>query len=231
MAVSVWSIFNQLSTFVFFQKKFGKHAALIVGCVLVGIGMELVAALGTNIKAPDGLFLMSMALLTMGLGMSFMTPALTAVASRYASHEQQGAILGNAAALKSLGQTVGPLLWGVVYQSNRSYVFVFAGVSSFVMASIALAMYLLNKRLPEHRDERPVMDGVQRDGDAKLESVEMAALEEGKDDAAIAEIRSLRTENRVLRSKLSQYESNDIVNPDMTEALETAAKQHEVPGV
>mmetsp|Transcript_19662 Transcript_19662/g.29353 ORF Transcript_19662/g.29353 Transcript_19662/m.29353 type:complete len:360 (-) Transcript_19662:21-1100(-) len=54
MGASIWTVLNQMSSFVMFQKKFGKHASLMVGSVSMAVAYLCISFWGDDIKAFTG---------------------------------------------------------------------------------------------------------------------------------------------------------------------------------
>lgn len=89
MGASVWMIFNQMSTFVYFQKKFGKHASLTLGSFLMGGGMLAISFWGGSTRDFTGVPLVIISVGILAFGVAFVQPSVTAITSRYASQSEQ----------------------------------------------------------------------------------------------------------------------------------------------
>jgi MFS family permease len=88
-------------------------------------------------------------LVVLAVALGLTQPLLASLASQFAGKDQQGTVLGFAQSSGSLARTVGPLLWGALYQH-------FGPTASFVggsIAAICAAVVALGAR-PSTSDER-----------------------------------------------------------------------------
>lgn len=86
-------------------------------------------------------------LVVLALGVGLTQPLLAALSSTYAGKEQQGVVLGFAQSSGSLARTVGPLLWGVVYQHVGSTA-TFLGGATAAACAVIVSSRLLALREP-----------------------------------------------------------------------------------
>jgi len=211
MGASVWMVLNQMSTFVVFQKKFGKHATLAVGSVVMAVGMLLISFWTGDVRSFSGVPLVVISIAILAFGVSFVQPSVTAITSRYASQSEQGSVLGRSQAIRSLGNTLGPLIWGIIYSADWRLVYILCAVLSLIITVLSLLLLRMNRKLPEHT-KKPSEKGAIELSDMKVH------IPEGSDEAT-----HLRRENVILRSKLKKYISHhrtEVISPDMEEALE-----------
>jgi len=114
--------------------KFGERPLVVLGLVLLVAGLTL---LGLPLTASLGVMLPAVALLAAGSGL--LTPAITALVSRRSTAAAQGASLGVAQSMASLGRIAGPLAGGLLYEFGWSMPYL-AGAA--VMAcGLAIALY------------------------------------------------------------------------------------------
>jgi DHA1 family multidrug resistance protein-like MFS transporter len=111
-----------------------------VGFALMGTGIALLAAAQTK-----PLVFAFAALLS--LGMAFIAPNVSALVSKRGGEEQAGASLGIQNAANSLGQSVGPLLGGVLLLWEVNAPYLFSGA-----LLIALAAFIAGKGLAARRE-------------------------------------------------------------------------------
>lgn len=108
----------------------GKISEMIqigTGFALMGVGIALLATAQTK-------FLVFAFVALLSLGMAFIAPNLSALVSKRGGDRQAGASLGIQSAANSLGQSVGPLLGGVlfIWQINAPYLL--SGASLIALA-------------------------------------------------------------------------------------------------
>jgi DHA1 family multidrug resistance protein-like MFS transporter len=99
------------------------------GFALMGTGITLLATAQTKLLVFAFVALLS-------LGMAFIAPNLSALVSKHGGAKQVGASLGIQNAANSVGQSVGPVLGGVlfIWQINAPYVF--SGAVLLVLATV-----------------------------------------------------------------------------------------------
>lgn len=100
------------------------------GFALMGTGIALLATAQTK-------FLVFAFVALLALGMAFIAPNLSALVSKRGGEQQAGASLGIQNAANSLGQSVGPLLGGVlfIWQTNAPYL-----LSGALLIALALGI-------------------------------------------------------------------------------------------
>jgi len=94
MGASIWMVIHQTSTFVAFQKKFGKHASLMLGACFMGLGLFAMSAWGGDVRSFTGVPLVVLSVGTLAFGVAFVQPSITSITSRYALQSEQGSVLG-----------------------------------------------------------------------------------------------------------------------------------------
>ncbi len=114
----------------FLAGKISEMIQIGVGFALMGTGIALLATAQTK-----PLVFVFVALLS--LGMAFIAPNLSALVSKRGGERQAGASLGIQNAANSLGQSVGPLLGGVlfIWQTNAPYL-----LSGALLIALALGI-------------------------------------------------------------------------------------------
>ena len=111
----------------------GKISELVqigAGFALMGTGIALLATARTKLLVFAFVALLS-------FGMAFIAPNLSALVSKRGGERQAGASLGIQNAANSLGQSVGPLLGGVlfIWQINAPYL-----LSGVLLIALALSI-------------------------------------------------------------------------------------------
>ncbi|GAB5355069.1 hypothetical protein AAMO2058_000174100 [Amorphochlora amoebiformis] len=222
MGVSVWTVFHQMSSFVVFQRKFGKHAALILGSICLGVGFLLLSLLGEDVWAFTGVPLLAISVALLGFGVALTNPAITSITSRYATKLEQGSILGRSTALRSVGSTIGPVVWGVLYGVDWRLVFQLCFAMSLLCTVIGIVVLRMNYSLPEHiREAKSPKIGKS----SEPIGVEMSVRKLGPTEEP-GELHALRNENQKLKKKLAHYQGEEL-SPDLQETLELEA-QHNI---
>jgi DHA1 family multidrug resistance protein-like MFS transporter len=114
----------------FLAGKINETIQIGAGFALMGTGIALLATAQTK-------FFVFAFVALLALGMAFIAPNLAALVSKRGGEQQAGASLGIQNAANSLGQSVGPLLGGVlfIWQINAPYLF-----SGAVLLSLALVI-------------------------------------------------------------------------------------------
>jgi MFS family permease len=115
-------------------KRFRELNVVIVGAISSGAGLVLIA----NAHAVPTLVA---GLLALGLGLGITQPLLASLASRYAGEDNRGALLGYAQSAGGLARTVGPSLWGFVYNAiSPGAPFAGGAISAGVVLALALGL-------------------------------------------------------------------------------------------
>ena len=114
----------------FLAGKISEMIQIGAGFALMGTGIALLATAQTK-------FLVFAFVALLSLGMAFIAPNLAALVSKRGGEQHAGASLGIQNAANSLGQSIGPLLGGVlfIWQINAPYLF-----SGAVLLSLALVI-------------------------------------------------------------------------------------------
>ncbi|MEO7001175.1 MAG: MFS transporter [Ktedonobacterales bacterium] len=120
-------------------KRFGERSLLVAGLMLLGVGLALLP-FGANLV----ILLIGVSVLSLGDGA--VTPTISTLLSFASADEAQGATLGLAQGLSSLGRMLGPLLAGVLFVIGAGLPFI-AGA-----ALAALAVGLALPALPGAQD-------------------------------------------------------------------------------
>ena len=122
----------------FLAGKINEMIQIGAGFALIGTGIALLAT------AQTAFFIFAFVAL-LALGMAFIAPNLAALVSKRGGDEQAGATLGIQNASNSLGQSVGPLLGGLlfIWQINAPYL-----ISGAVLLTLALVIgwKVMNRR-------------------------------------------------------------------------------------
>lgn len=115
-------------------EKIGERPLVVFGLVLLVAGLGL---LGLPLPASLGVLLPTVALLA--AGSALLTPSITSLVSRRSPVAAQGASLGVAQSMNSLGRIVGPIVGGFLYAFGWSLPYL---IGAAVMAcGLALAVY------------------------------------------------------------------------------------------
>ena len=93
---------------------------------LLRMAMPLLIVAFTMLATLDTYMGLTAALMIQGLGMGLAGPGFSAGASLAVSAEEQGAVAGVAGACGPLGFTLGPLIGGVMYQTDPTLPYIFA---------------------------------------------------------------------------------------------------------
>ncbi len=129
-------------------KRFGEAVTAVTGCVLMFIGLVILA-----LAATFGMMLGATAII--GIGNSLLMPTLSALASRSASAEWQGRALGVVQSAGSLARFAGPLTAGwLLGFSETGHRMPYAALP-FAVAAAFLAVATLAAIALEIRRERP----------------------------------------------------------------------------
>eukprot|EP00298_Acanthocystis_sp_HF-20_P001350 c11755_g1_i1.p1 GENE.c11755_g1_i1~~c11755_g1_i1.p1 ORF type:complete len:522 (-),score=190.57 c11755_g1_i1:188-1726(-) len=204
MATSVLGVVVQTLLYQSFQRKSGKHGSGIIGAILMGIGLVLMSFLNRPLDSFTGLPLLCISLTIMSIGFSFTTPSLSATLSRYTSASSQGSVMGVSQGLQSLARTVGPILWGSMYESSSTIPFIIAGVCCFVGAALNFLVLMINRRF--HAKENTPIRRQNTDDEIEHE----AAGSEMNDIRDISDVNELKMEIQRLREKIASYESKEM---------------------
>ncbi|PZU43098.1 MAG: MFS transporter, partial [Sphingomonas sp.] len=108
MAVGVVSVFCQSLVTGRLARRFGESRVLAGGCLLFGVGL-----LG-QMFSPAAWFV-PVAMIIGGFGMAMTMPNISAMISRAAPPDRQGAMLGLNMAASSSGRIVGPIVAGAMF--------------------------------------------------------------------------------------------------------------------
>ena len=111
--------------------------------ILIGIGLGSMAFAGTAYAMELTTFLISQALLAIGIGL--INPSLSAIVSLYASEETQGRYLGILRSVASLARAMGPLLAASLYFYFGSRFSYFTG-SLIMLSTLILAKQLVQPK-------------------------------------------------------------------------------------
>lgn len=214
MLMGIYQVIIQILLFPKLQIRFGKHGCGILGSTMSSVGLLLFGFIHGDTKQFNGLPLMVVAIAFASFGNAVTVPSMSSVLSRYTSQSKQGATLGVAQSAEALARTVGPLLWGSIYDSSRHLPFQISA-AFYVVAGIIFGFVLYkNQTLPEHKqliaddddsDEKMVSSG---DGKQSLSfTFKSLSLEE--------QVQSLLDENRALKEKLNHYEEKFDTSEDV----------------
>lgn len=202
MLMGIYQVTIQILIFPKIQHRIGKHGSGIFGCLLCSVGLLLFGFVSGKAREIDGLPLMVIALCFASFGNAIIVPSLSAVLSRYTSQSKQGATLGVAQSAEALARTVGPMLWGSIYETSRHLPFQIS-TSFYVVAGGIFSLVLYqNQSLPEHM--------TLEEGDDKAEDVSSEDKEKHQlQSLSLQEqVQSLLHENRILKEKLQRYEES-----------------------
>lgn len=112
--------------------RIGDKATFILGLVCSAIGL-----VGSTMARSVELF--AMALVPLGLGMGFGHPTVTALVSRAARGDEQGRVQGTAAAVESLGRTIGPI-WGNASLQRYGDTVPYLSAAGFLVMTLILSL-------------------------------------------------------------------------------------------
>uniref|UniRef100_A0A7S3K2E7 Major facilitator superfamily (MFS) profile domain-containing protein n=1 Tax=Aureoumbra lagunensis TaxID=44058 RepID=A0A7S3K2E7_9STRA len=141
MAFASMSVFIQGGLYPYLIKYFGKHGLIILGSCCMVIGNLSFAAVRSRQKF-RAMPLLIISLFFLCFGFSILSPSITAVLSRYAPADRQGAILGTSQGLQALSRVLGPLLFGGLFGINAASCYIVA--SFFALVSALFAAFALN---------------------------------------------------------------------------------------
>ena len=202
MLMGIFQVTIQILLFPKLQNRLGKHGCGILGSTLSSIGLLLFGFVKGDSKEVNGLPLLVLAVAFASFGNAMSVPSLSSVLSRYTSQAKQGATLGVAQSAEALARTVGPLLWGSIYESSRHLPFQISA-AFYVVAGVLFGIILYsNQTLPEHKklvdaDEDEKIAEID-DDEKQKKAFKSLGLEE--------QVQSLLDENRLLKERLNRYE-------------------------
>ena len=127
----------------FLGGKISERVQIGAGLALMGTGIALLATAQSRVLVFAFVTLLS-------AGMAFIAPNLAALVSKRGGDRQAGTSLGMQNAASSFGQTVGPLLGGVLFIWQRNAPYYFSGA-----LLITLAVVVLWKVMDVQGDARP----------------------------------------------------------------------------
>ena len=113
------------------SKRIGSRRVAILGCSILAL------ALGALPYAP-GLPMLLVVVGGLAVGQGFTSPSLSALASRLATADEQGSVLGVAQSLSAAARATGPVLAGFLYDLNLSLPYWLSAVLVLV-AAVCLA--------------------------------------------------------------------------------------------
>ncbi|RKG99001.1 MFS transporter [Corallococcus sp. CA047B] len=122
-------------------RKVGEFRLLITGALILASGMT---GLAVSQQAP----LMMASVVLVGVGMGFLQPLISSLASQVATSSQQGAVLGLAQSCGGLARTVGPVATGWMYASLGTQTPFLTGMVS-ALAAAGLGLLLSRESLEE----------------------------------------------------------------------------------
>ena len=147
MGAGLVTIIIQMTAYNNIRLKVGKHATLIIGCLFVALGL-----LGIPLIKKPGFALAFVSFLAVGYGLA--SPSVVAILSRYASATNQGSVLGIGTSMSAFARVVGPITMGYVYEESKSLPFYIGSMCAVLNAALVFVVLVLNRRLPEHKEER-----------------------------------------------------------------------------
>eukprot|EP00603_Paraphysomonas_imperforata_P011628 CAMPEP_0114473564 /NCGR_PEP_ID=MMETSP0104-20121206/13050_1 /TAXON_ID=37642 ORGANISM="Paraphysomonas imperforata, Strain PA2" /NCGR_SAMPLE_ID=MMETSP0104 /ASSEMBLY_ACC=CAM_ASM_000202 /LENGTH=468 /DNA_ID=CAMNT_0001647759 /DNA_START=36 /DNA_END=1439 /DNA_ORIENTATION=+ len=208
MLMGIFQVSIQILVFPKLQALLGKHGTGILGAMTSALGLLLFGFIKGDVKEINGLPLLVVSIAFASFGNAITVPSMSAVLSRYTSQSRQGANLGVAQSAEALARTVGPLLWGGIYETSRHLPFQLSTVFHGVAGCMFSVVLYRNRSLPEHQEliQTDVDNDVQGDSGNKSMTLE-------------EEIQSLLRENKILKERLSQYEES-FEAIDMGEGLD-----------
>ena len=207
MLMGIFQVTVQILVFPKLQARIGKHGCGIIGAMTSAFGLLLFGFIKGDMREVNGLPLMVIAIALSSFGNAVTVPAMSSVLSRYTSQARQGANLGVAQSAEALARTVGPLLWGGLYETSRHLPFQIS-TAFYVVAGCVFSIVLYhNRSLPEHRE----LGQTEETHHVDQHKESSISLEE--------QIQSLLHENKILKERLNQYEET-FEAIDMVEGLE-----------
>lgn len=129
-------------------KKLGEAKTLLIGTVLIGLGLGLLAISYAPVYA-----IFATILLASGMGM--VSPAISTLVSREATAYEQGSILGVNQSVGSFARFVGPALAGILFKELGAGAPYFAG-AALMLVSTFLAVKVLRQPQSVDADDQAV---------------------------------------------------------------------------
>jgi DHA1 family tetracycline resistance protein-like MFS transporter len=117
--IGVLAVIVQGGVFGRLASKFGESALVVTGCLLLTASLFAVPFVG---RQSGGLPILLLGMAFFSLGNSFAAPALSSLASKIASEDEQGKTLGLMQSGGSLARAVGPLVAGLLLNNAFSKV-------------------------------------------------------------------------------------------------------------
>lgn len=136
MASATLSVLVQAIPYVKLVQNLGKHGTAILGAILQAVGMLGIAAVDGEVGKVRGLPLFALSVAFLSAGFAILMPSLTAALSRHATATKQGFVLGISQGLQAAARVVGPLVYGVSFDSNASLPYIVAAAASVVCACL-----------------------------------------------------------------------------------------------
>lgn len=129
-------------------KKLGEPKTLLIGTVLIGIGLGMLAISYSVLGA-----VIATILLASGMGM--VSPAISTLVSREATAFEQGSILGVNQSVGSFARFTGPALAGVLFKELGAGAPYFSG-AALMLVSTFLAIKVLRQAPPALEMDQPI---------------------------------------------------------------------------
>lgn len=146
---SIFAIFNVFMNVVVV----GRVSARLGDRMMSNVGLASLVAGFAIVPIVHGLGLLSATMILFSFGMALTNTGITALISNAASDREQGTVLGTSSSLDSLSGVIAPPVSTGLLGAFGS---AFAGIESFTLAAVALAMGLRNargERIAGHCDE------------------------------------------------------------------------------
>ncbi|MFT3885446.1 MAG: MFS transporter [Flavobacteriales bacterium] len=134
-AVGLASAIVQGGLIGWLQRTFGERRLMIYGCILMGLGLGMIAFI-PNSSWFLPLSLLSIALLSLGNGC--LSPSLLSQLSKNAGQQEQGEVLGMNQSFGSLARIVGPAAGGRLYELHHGLPYITSGL---IMAGALYYVY------------------------------------------------------------------------------------------
>ncbi len=116
--------------------KIGRRIPIVLGCIVSALPM-LAMPFTTNFRI---LFLLAM---VYGFGFAIVTSSTLALISELTPRELVGTSMGFLDTTMDVGQTIGPIISGLILATNLGYIGVFASLS--ILLLFASAIFVLSK--------------------------------------------------------------------------------------
>ena len=123
------------------RKRFDERALLVIGSVLIAFGFAGTALLGVMPPASTSVGMLIALNVFVAAGSGVFSPSASALLSRSAAVDQQGAVLGVGQSVASLARVIGPGMAGFLLDLHRSLPFALGAVLLVVAALLTTRVH------------------------------------------------------------------------------------------